>query len=361
MPTPPIPVAIIDDEDDMRVSISQWMELSGFIPTPFESAAAALDAVGPDYPGVVLTDVRMPGLDGMELLKELVQRDRELPVVLLTGHGDVPMAVEAMRIGAYDFLEKPFNPERLTDLVRRAAEARRLVLENRSLRRERLDGPALLRQILGESAVMRRLKEDLLDCAASVASVLIQGETGTGKTLIARALHACSPRAEGPFVGVHCAALPEDAPIALLLERYGAALGGSLFLDEVTALPASLQPHLVEMLQDEADGSAPRIIAAAQDRAEDAVNDGRLRKDLYFRLAVMELVAPPLRDRGEDVLLLFDAFAQAAAAEHGAVPPALSADDASALLQFPWPGNVRQVRNLAERAVLRAKRAPVVL
>ncbi len=355
------PVTIVDDEADMRASISQWLELSGFVPAPHESARAALDAIGADYPGVVLTDVRMPGMDGMALLQALVERDRDLPVILLTGHGDVPMAVQAMRDGAYDFLEKPFNPDRLADLVRRATEARRLVLENRALRRERADGSALMRQILGESPAIRRLREDVLDGAGSGASVLVQGETGTGKSLIARVLHACSPRAEGPFVTLNCAALPEDAPIAALQERLAGAAGGSLFLDEVTALPLALQPHLLEALQDLGGADGPRVLAASIDRAEEAVSEGRFRKDLFFRLAAIEIVSPPLRDRGEDVLLLFDAFAQTAATEHGAAPPALTADDAAALLQFPWPGNIRQLRNLAERAVLRAKRGPVVL
>jgi DNA-binding NtrC family response regulator len=360
-PQPPTPVAIIDDESDMRASIGQWMELSGFIPVPYDCARTALDGLQADFPGVVLTDVKMPDMDGLQLLGELVARDRELPVILLTGHGDVPMAVQAMRAGAYDFLEKPFHPDRLADLVRRAAEARRLVLENRSLKRERANGSALLGQIAGESPAMRRLRDDILDCAGSVASVFITGETGTGKTLVARAIHACSPRSAGAFVSVNCAALPEETPVASLLDRLHSAAGGTLFLDEVCALPAALQPHLVEALQEQDATDAPRIVSATPERAEQAVAEGRLRKDLFFRLAAIELVCPPLRDRGEDVLVLFDRFAQAAASEHNGMPPALNADDATALLQFPWPGNVRQLRNLAERAVLRAKRGPVAI
>jgi DNA-binding NtrC family response regulator len=360
-PLPPTPVAIVDDEEDMRASIGQWMELSGFIPSPHETAQGALDALGPDFPGVVLTDVRMPGMDGLQLLARLMERDRDLPVILLTGHGDVPMAVEAMRAGAYDFLEKPFSPDRLADLVRRAAETRRLVLENRSLRRELADGSALLRQIAGDSAVIRRLREDVLDCAATDANVLIYGETGTGKTLIARALHGCSARAAGPFVSVNCAALAEDTPPEALIARLAEAAGGSLFLDEVTALPALLQPHLIEAFAERAGADAPRVLGATPENPQDAVAEGRLRKEIFYRLAGMEILVPPLRARGEDVLTLFDLFAQTAAAEHDVTAPALNADDAAALLQFPWPGNVRQLRNLAERAVLRAKRGPVVI
>ncbi|MEL6232942.1 MAG: sigma-54 dependent transcriptional regulator [Pseudomonadota bacterium] len=360
-PLPPTPVIIVDDEDDMRASVSQWMELSGFIPAGHEDAQSALDAVQPDFPGVVVTDVRMPGIDGLELLGQLMQRDTDLPVILITGHGDVPMAVEAMRLGAYDFLEKPFNPDRLSDLVRRAAETRRLVLENRSLRRELADGSALLRQIVGESAAVRRLREDVIDCAATDRNVLIYGETGTGKTLIARALHGCSDRAQGPFVLVNCAALAEDTAPELLIERLEDATGGTLFLDEVTALPTALQPHLIEGFAGRIGPGAPRVIGATPDDPHVAEAEGRLRKEIFYRLAEMEIVAPALRARGEDVLTLFDLFAQNSAQEHAADAPVLSADDAAALLQFPWPGNVRQLKNLAERAVLRAKRGPVAI
>ncbi|GIX12113.1 MAG: Fis family transcriptional regulator [Paracoccaceae bacterium] len=345
----------------MRGSIAQWMELSGFIPVAHETAQAALDAIGADFPGVVLTDVRMPGMDGLQLLAALMQRDRELPVILITGHGDVPMAVEAMRAGAWDFLEKPFSPERLTDLVRRAAETRRLVLENRNLRRERADAAALIGQIAGESPAIRRLREDVLDCAASDANVMIYGETGTGKTLIARVLHGCSPRAAGPFVSINCAALAEDSPPAALLARLDEAAGGTLFLDEVSALPPALQPHLAEVLADRAGPEAPRIIGATPDTPQELTAEGRLRKEIFYRLAGIEIFVPPLRARGEDILTLFDLFAQRAATEHDVPTPALGADDAAALLQFPWPGNVRQLRNLAERAVLRAKRGPIVI
>ncbi|MEM9049007.1 MAG: sigma-54 dependent transcriptional regulator [Pseudomonadota bacterium] len=360
-PLPPTPVVIVDDEADMRASISQWMELSGFIPAGHETAQSALDAVVPDFPGVVVTDVRMPGMSGLELLSRLTERDRDLPVILITGHGDVPMAVEAMRLGAYDFLEKPFNPDRLSDLVRRASETRMLVLENRTLRRELADGSALLRQIAGDSAAVRRLREDVIDCAASERNVLVYGETGTGKTLIARALHGCSGRAEGPFVAVNCAALSEETPPEQLLERLEAATGGTLFLDEVTALPLVLQPHLIEGFARRSGPGAPRVVGATPDDPHVAEAEGRLRKEIFYRLAEMEVVVPPLRARGEDVLTLFDLFAQNSAQEHEAAAPVLSADDAAALLQFPWPGNVRQLKNLAERAVLRAKRGPIAI
>ncbi|MDG1800971.1 MAG: response regulator, partial [Paracoccaceae bacterium] len=182
-------IAIVDDEQDMRQSISQWLALSGFDTETFPSAEDALKGLGNNYPGVVVSDIRMPGMDGMQFLKKLMGVDSALPVIMITGHGDVPMAVEAMRIGAYDFLEKPFNPDKMTELAKKATQARRLTLDNRALRRELSDGSALMKKLIGASPVMERLKEDILDLGQADGHVLIEGETGTGKTLVAHALH----------------------------------------------------------------------------------------------------------------------------------------------------------------------------
>ena len=194
-------VAIVDDETDMRQSISQWLTLSGFETDTYASAEEALKGLGTDYPGIVVSDVRMPGMDGMQFLKKLKGIDSTLPVIMITGHGDVPMAVEAMRVGAFDFLEKPFNPDRMTELAKKATQARRLTLDNRALRRELSDGTALIKKLIGQSPVMERLKEDILDLGQADGHVLIEGETGPGKTLIAHALHAGGARAAG--VPVH--------------------------------------------------------------------------------------------------------------------------------------------------------------
>ena len=183
-------VAIVDDEKDMRLSISQWLSLSGYDTESFASAAEALSVVGPDYPGIVITDIRMPGMDGLGLLKKLMSSDSALPVMMITGHGDVPMAVEAMRLGAFDFLEKPFDPDNMTAIVRKATAARRLTLDNRALRRELSDGGQLIQKLAGNSPAMRQLREDILDLGQADGHVLIDGETGTGKTLAAHALHA---------------------------------------------------------------------------------------------------------------------------------------------------------------------------
>ena len=177
-------VAIVDDEKDMRLSISQWLSLSGYDTESFASAAEALNVVGPDYPGIVITDIRMPGMDGLGLLKKLMSSDSALPVMMITGHGDVPMAVEAMRLGAFDFLEKPFDPDNMTAIVRKATAARRLTLDNRALRRELSDGGQLIQKLAGNSPAMRQMREDILDLGQADGHVLIDGETGTGKTLM---------------------------------------------------------------------------------------------------------------------------------------------------------------------------------
>lgn len=199
-------VAIVDDEADMRASISQWLALSGFDTETFPSAEEALKAIGPEFPGVVVSDIKMPGMDGMQFLKKLMGMDSGLPVILITGHGDVPMAVEAMRVGAYDFLEKPFNPDRMTELAKRATQARRLTLDNRALRKELGDGSVLMKKLIGASPAMERLREDILDLGQADAHVLIDGETGTGKTLVAHALHAVGARAGKKFATISCAA-----------------------------------------------------------------------------------------------------------------------------------------------------------
>jgi DNA-binding NtrC family response regulator len=188
-------IAIVDDEKDMRLSIKQWLALSGYDTESFANAADALSAIGPDYRGIVISDIRMPGMDGMQFLRALMSRDSALPVIMITGHGDVPMAVEAMRLGAYDFLEKPFNPDKMSELAKKATSARRMTLDNRALRRELSDGGQLMKKLIGKSSPMQRLREDILDISQSYGHVLIDGETGTGKTLVAHALHAVGSRA----------------------------------------------------------------------------------------------------------------------------------------------------------------------
>ena len=307
-------IAIVDDEQDMRQSISQWLALSGYDTETFGSAEDALKTLGPDYPGIVISDIKMPGMDGMQFLKKLMGSDSALPVIMITGHGDVPMAVEAMRVGAFDFLEKPFNPDRMSELAKKATNARRLVMDNRALRRELSDGGQLMKKLIGQSPVMERLREDILDLGQADGHVLIDGETGTGKTLVAHALHAVGSRAGKKFVLVSCGALEEDAP------------------------------------------AETRIVAISNLQEAGRTSEDALRSDLFYRLAALRITVPPLRQRGEDILTLFTRLSDQFADEYGCEAPQVSAQEAAQLLQAPWPGNVRQLINVAERAVLQSRR-----
>ena len=357
-------VAIVDDEADMRQSISQWLALSGFDTETYGSAEDALKGIGPDFPGVVVSDIRMPGMDGMAFLKKLMGQDSGLPVILITGHGDVPMAVEAMRVGAFDFLEKPFNPDRMTDLAKKATQARRQTLDNRALRRELSDGSMLMKKLIGQSAVMERLREDILDLGQADGLVLIDGETGTGKTLVAHALHAVGPRAGRKFVTISCAAWSEDQLTARLFGPTGdgtiplveEARGGTLCLEDIEALSGALQARLLTVINEQGIPPETRIIAICNEHAPDKTVEDVLRPDLYYRIGAMKITLPPLRARGEDILAMFTRLAEEFAGEYGCEAPQVTAQEAAQLLQAPWPGNVRQLVNIVERAVLQNRR-----
>lgn len=358
-------IAVVDDERDMRQSIGQWLALSGFDTETYPSAEEALKVIGADYPGIVISDIRMPGMDGMAFLRKLRSLDGSLPVIMITGHGDVPMAVEAMRIGAFDFLEKPFDPDRMTELAKKATSARRLALDSRALRRELSDGEAIMGKLIGQSAPMVRLREDILDLGQADAHVLIEGETGTGKTLVAHALHAVGARASRRFVLVSCAAYDEDAlnhrlfgpadegesPPALEEAR-----GGTLVLEDVETLSAAAQARLLGAINDQGSPPETRIIAISNLQELGQTCESVLRPDLFYRLGQLRLTVPPLRQRGEDILLLFTRFVDQFAEEYGSEAPQLLAQDAAQLLQAPWPGNVRQLLNVAERALLQSRR-----
>lgn len=360
-----IKVAIVDDEQDMRQSISQWLALSGFDTATFASAEDALKEIGADFPGMVITDIRMPGMGGMALLKRLMGIDSTLPVIIITGHGDVPMAVEAMRLGAYDFLEKPFNPDRMTELAKRAAQTRRLTLDNRTLRRELSDGTVLMKKLIGSSPAMERLREDILDLGQADGHALIEGETGSGKTLVAHALHAVGPRAGRKFVTISCAAYGEEDLAARLfgpvqegnaLPLIEEARGGTLCLEDIEALPLALQARLLNFINAQGTPAETRIIAVSNLQEQGKTCEDMLRPDLYYRLAAMKITLPPLRARGEDILTLFTRLSEQFAEEYGCDAPEVSAQEAAQLLQAPWPGNVRQLINVAERAVLQNRR-----
>ena len=358
-------IAIVDDEKDMRQSISQWLALSGFDTETFGSAEDALKSLGPEFPGVVVSDIKMPGMDGMQFLKRLMSVDSSLPVIMITGHGDVPMAVEAMRVGAYDFLEKPFNPDKMTELAKKASNTRRLTLDNRALRKELSDGTGLMKKLIGSSPQMERLREDILDLGQAEGHILIDGETGTGKTLVAHALHAVGPNPSRPFVIASCTGADEatlsarifgpieDSERLPLIEE---ARGGTLVLEDIDALPHSVQGKLLTWINDQGTPPETRIIAISNLQEQGKTCEDVLRPDLFYRLASMKLTLPPLRTRGEDILSLFSRFAEQYADEYGCDAPDVSAQEAAQLLQAPWPGNIRQLMNIAERAVLQSRR-----
>lgn len=369
-------VMVVDDERSIRDAVEQWLSLSGFSVQLFSRAEECLGQLPVNFPGVILSDVRMPGMGGLELLARVQQQDADLPVILLTGHGDVPMAVEAMREGAYDFLEKPFSPESLLNSLRRALDKRRLILENRALHEQADNRNKLEASLLGVSPGLQTLRRQVLDLAALPVNVLIRGETGSGKELVARCLHDFGPRADQPFVALNCAAIPEQLFEAELFGHESGAFtgaqgkrigkleyadGGTLFLDEIESMPLAQQVKLLRVLQEQklerlgANQSITvdlRIIAATKPDLLDEARAGRFREDLAYRLNVAQLRLPPLRERREDIPLLYAHFAQAAAQRLGRSAAAPSAGQLSRLLSHDWPGNVRELANVAERQVL---------
>jgi two-component system C4-dicarboxylate transport response regulator DctD len=369
-------VMVVDDEAGIRSAVQQWLSLCGFEVQLFSRAEDCLGALPEHFPGVILSDVRMPGISGLELLGRLQAFDADLPVILLTGHGDVPMAVEAMRDGAYDFLEKPFSPDALLVSLRRALEKRRLVLENRRLHRLADSRTRIEASLLGVSRGLQTLRRQVLDLASVPVNVLLRGETGSGKELVARCLHDFGPRSAQPFVALNCAAIPEQLFEAELFGHESGAFtgaqgkrigkleyahGGTLFLDEIESLPLAQQAKLLRVLQEqkiERLGSNQsiavdlRIIAATKPDLLEEARAGRFREDLAYRLNVAELRLPALRERREDIPLLYEHFAQAAAERLGRRYQPLSGAQLAQLLSHDWPGNVRELANTAERRVL---------
>ena len=369
-------VIVVDDEASIRTAVEQWLSLSGFSVQLFAHAEACLAQLPEHFAGVIISDVRMPGIDGLQLLERLQKADPDLPVILLTGHGDVPMAVEAMRNGAYDFLEKPFTPQHLLGSLRRALEKRQLVLENRRLHEQADFKSRLEGTLLGMSQGLQQLRRQVLDLAGLPVNVLIRGETGSGKERVARCLHDFGPRAAKPFVALNCAAIPEALFEAELFGHESGAFtgaqgkrigkleyanGGTVFLDEIESMPLAQQAKLLRVLQEQklerlgANQSISvdlRIIAATKPDLLEEAHAGRFREDLAYRLNVAELRLAPLRERREDIPLLFEHFARAAAEKLGRTAPVLSASRLAQLLCHDWPGNVRELANAAERHAL---------
>ena len=371
-----IQVLLVDDDPYLRKALSQTLDLAGLRVLDLDDARNLTARLPADWPGVVVSDIRMPGIDGLQLLQQLQEHDAELPVLLITGHGDIQLAVQAMRAGAYDFLEKPFPSEALLDSVRRALALRQLVLDNRSLRLALADRQQLSARLLGQSPAMVRLREQIGALAGTQADVLILGETGAGKEVVARALHDLSSRRDGPFVAINAGALAESVVESELfgheagaftgaqkrrIGKFEFANGGTLFLDEIESMSLDVQVKLLRMLQERVverlGGNQSisldiRVIAATKEDLRLSAEQGRFRADLYYRLNVAPLRIPPLRERSEDLLLLFSHFSETAAQRHGLPIRDLRPEQRAQLLRHPWPGNVRELQNTAERFAL---------
>ncbi|MDU9400346.1 sigma-54 dependent transcriptional regulator [Pseudomonas sp. zfem003] len=374
--TEPLTVLIVEDDPHVLLGCQQALILEDIPCIGVGSAEDALAQVGADFAGIVITDIRLPGIDGLELLSRLKARDRSLPVVLITGHGDISMAVNAMRDGAYDFMEKPFSPERLVEVARRALEKRSLDREVSALRRQLAGRQSLEQRIIGRSPAIQALRELIANVADTAANVLIEGETGTGKELVARCLHDYSRRRDHEFVALNCGGLPENLFDSEIFgheahaftgagkRRIGKiehANQGTLFLDEIESMPINLQIKFLRVLQEQSlerlGSNQPiavdcRVIAATKSDLDAAGKAGSFRSDLYYRLNVVTLELPPLRERREDILILFEHFLQLASLRFDRPAPPLDNATASSLMAHDWPGNVRELRNVAERYAL---------
>ncbi|MGE5477347.1 MAG: sigma-54-dependent transcriptional regulator [Bacteroidales bacterium] len=367
---------IVEDDANVRLGCQQALQLEGIAAEAVDSAEKARRLVAAGFPGVVITDIRLPGADGMDLLRHLLAVDADLPVVLMTGHGDVSLAVQAMKMGAHDFIEKPFSPDYLVEVVRRALEKRRLTLEVRELRAQLRNRHSIEARIIGNSAPMERVRQLIADLGDSAADVLIHGETGTGKELAARCLHEASPRRNGNFVAINCGGLPESLFDSEIFGHEAGAFtgagkrrigkiehanGGTLFLDEIESMPMAMQIKFLRVLQERVlerlGSNTPvpvdcRVVAATKVDLRELIERGQFRADLYYRLNVAALPLPPLRERREDIALLFEHFTLQAASRHGRPVPPSDPERLRRLMAYNWPGNVRELRNVADRCVL---------
>ncbi len=369
-------ILLIDDEEDMRRSSAQALELFGLEVTTFSTPEPVLELVGYGFDGVVVSDIRMPGMDGMTLLQRIRDVDAEIPVILVTGHADVQLAVSAMRAGVYDFLEKPFTAQHLAGIIRRALDRRSLAMENRRLRAVAGKRDDIETRLPGRTQIMVDLRYRLRAIGATDADTLIIGDTGVGKEVVARALHDVSARANRPLIAINCAALPENlieselfgheagAFPGALRPRYGKfehARGGTILLDEIGSMPFDLQAKFLRVLQERvitrlgSNEVVPldvRFIATSKADLEAEVAAGRFRADLFYRLNVATLHVPALANRLADIPILFLQLVREAAARYMRDDIDVSPDLLAEIAARPWPGNVRELRNAADRLVL---------
>ncbi|MFN0152696.1 MAG: sigma-54-dependent transcriptional regulator [bacterium] len=368
-------ILLVDDDKTFRIGIGTLLTEEGFLVSGVESPYAALDRLRAEPFDLVLSDLKMEGMDGIDLLSRVKEIDAELPVLMVTGYASIDTAIEAIRRGAFDYLTKPCNNKELILRVRRGIETRRQAELIRNLREE-VEERYSFSNIIGRNRRMREIFKLILQIAETDVTVLIRGETGTGKELVARAIHYASPRKEKPFVPVNCSALTETlleselfghergsftGAIRQKLGRFEMANGGTLFLDEIGEVPREVQTKLLRVLQErefervggnETIKADIRLIAATNKNLEHAISTGKFREDLFYRLNVIPIFLPPLRDRLDDVPLLANHFVNKCAERLNRKPPELSPAALQDLMTYDWPGNIRELENLLERAVV---------
>jgi len=362
-------VLVVDDEASIRDSLRMVLEYESYRVEEASGGAEALARIGDRRPDAVLLDIKMPEMDGLTVLGKLRERGYDMPVLVISGHGDISTAVEAIRLGAYDFFEKPLQRERVLLSLGNAIDSHRLRTENRALKPP-------VEELVGEAAAMQQLRETIAKAAPTPATVLITGESGTGKELVARALHAGSPRSSKPLVQVNCAAIPEElieselfghekgsftGAVRKQVGKFVAADGGTIFLDEVGDMSARTQAKVLRVLQngevEPVGASGPstvdvRVVAATHRDLEDEIAEGRFREDLYYRLNVLPIRTPPLRERLDDIPLLVEYFVRRYAAENNYKEKAFDEQALEHLRALPWKGNVRELKNLVERLLI---------
>ena len=365
-------ILVVDDEPGVRSALSGVLRDEGYQVDAVESGEACLDRVARAAYDVVLLDVWLPGADGLATLERMRERQVDAPVIMISGHGSIESAVRAIKLGAFDFIEKPLSLEKTVLVVRNALRQRRLEAENRALR-ARVDRRL---EMVGESYAMRQLREQVAMAAPTNGRVLIFGDNGTGKELVARTIHALSRRRTGPFVEVNCAAIPEELIESELFGhvkgaftgavgdrrgKFELADGGTIFLDEIGDMSVKTQAKVLRVLQEQVvepvGGTSGvrvdvRVLAATNKELPAEIRAGRFREDLYFRLNVIPIFVPPLRDRKDDIPLLAEYFMAGFAREYGRRTKALDPGAVAALQEYSWPGNVRELRNVIERLVI---------
>ncbi|MBT3204273.1 MAG: sigma-54-dependent Fis family transcriptional regulator [Gammaproteobacteria bacterium] len=365
-----IKIMVVDDDKDIRVNTVDLLSTQYPRIVDFDSPQTALAEIYPHMPVIILTDLRMPGGDGLEFAQAVREIDEDLPVILMTGYGDISIAVDAMKHGVYDFIEKPVDTDRLLKSIQRAVDKRRLSLSLLEAQNKLEQQSGIEARLIGNSPMMKQLKQSLLQLAPMDLPIMIYGETGVGKELVARSLHDYSERKDGNFVALNCAAIPEQLAEAELfgyekgaftdaksahIGKLEYANGGSLFLDEIESLSLSMQAKLLRVLQDgvisplgsnEERKTNCRIISASKDELR---NHQDFRQDLFFRLQVGELRIPPLRQRKEDIIMLFEYFVMQSCENFKIEYLPLTDDSGKQLLAYDWPGNIREMINVATR------------